>query len=115
MAAEQGVKTSDSGVALAVRSGEAFRLLVENLTESAQAARQIPALTPQQVAGTDQIALAMCNIQQASAQNMASTKQVEHAARDLSASRRLKAMVAGAGVEAVQRAGSEGGVLRTAA
>jgi CHASE3 domain sensor protein len=98
MAAEQGVKASEAGLALAARSGDAIRLLAESLTESSQAAQQILASIQQQVAGTDQIALAMRNIQQASAQNMASTRQVERAAQDLNeVARRLKALVAATG------------------
>lgn len=94
MAAEQGVKASDQGVALATRSGDAIRLLAESLTESAQSAQQILASIQQQVAGTDQIVLAMRNIQAASAQNMASTSQVEKAAQDLNElAGRLKGLV----------------------
>ena len=96
MAAEQGVKTSEAGVGLAARSGESIRLLSESLAESAQAAQQIVASAEQQSAGMDQAALAMRNIQQASAQNMASTRQVERAAQDLrELARRLQAVVGG--------------------
>jgi methyl-accepting chemotaxis protein len=95
MAAEQGVKASDAGVAVAAKAGEAIRLLTESLTESAQAAQQILVSAQQQAAGTDQIALAIQNIRQASTQNMASTRQVERAAQDLNElARRLKALVA---------------------
>jgi methyl-accepting chemotaxis protein len=115
MAAEQGVKASDAGLALAARSGDAIRLLAESLTESAQAAQQILASIQQQVAGTDQIALAMRNIQQASAQNMASTKQVERAAQDLNElARRLKGLVA-AGAEGGRKSAGEGPALSPAA
>lgn len=52
----------------------------------------------QQVAGVDQVAVAMQNIQQASTQTMASTRQVELAAQDLNAlAQRLKALVAASG------------------
>jgi len=116
MAAEQGVKASDAGVSLTARSGESIRFLADSLTESAQAAQQILASIQQQVAGMDQIALAMRNIQQASAQNMASTRQVERAAQDLSElARRLKAMVAGGAAEAARVTGAEGSGLQTAA
>jgi methyl-accepting chemotaxis protein len=83
MAAEKGVKASESGLTLAAHSGEAFQVLADSLAESAQAAQQILSSTRQQVTGTDQIALAMRSIQQASTQNMASTRQVERAAQDL--------------------------------
>ncbi|MCI0407906.1 MAG: methyl-accepting chemotaxis protein [Acidobacteria bacterium] len=94
MAAEQGVKASEAGVGVAGRAGEAIRLLAEGLTESVQAAQQILVSAQQQVAGVDQVALAMQNIQQASTQNMASTRQVERAAQDLNElAGRLKALV----------------------
>ena len=41
------------------------------------------AASQQQLTGIDQVALAMQNIRQASAQNIASTREVERAARDL--------------------------------
>lgn len=95
MAAEQGVKSSDAGVSLAQRSGESIRLLSDSLTESAQAAQQILVSIQQQATGMDQIALAMRNVQQASTQNMASTKQVEGAAQDLNTlARGLKSLIA---------------------
>jgi methyl-accepting chemotaxis protein len=98
MAAEQGVKASDTGVAVAAKAGEAIRQLRESVTESAQVAQQILVTAQQQAAGMDQIALAMQNIQQASTQNMASTRQVERSAHDLTElSRRLKALVVGNG------------------
>ncbi len=94
MAAEEGVKASASGVAVAAKAGEALRLLSDSLTESAQAAQQILVSAQQQVAGVDQIAVAMQNIQQASTQNMASTRQVERAAKDLNElAARLSALV----------------------
>ncbi len=98
MAAEQGVKSSEAGVGVAAKSGEAIRLLAESLTESAQAAQQILVTAQQQVAGMDQVALAMQNIQQASSQNMASTRQVERAAQDLNElAGRLATLVAASG------------------
>ncbi|MBI3007494.1 MAG: MCP four helix bundle domain-containing protein [candidate division NC10 bacterium] len=98
MAAEQGVKASEAGVGVAAKAGEAIRLLTDSLTESAQAAQQILVSAQQQAAGVDQVAVAMQNIQQASTQNMASTRQVERAAQDLNAlAGRLKALVAASG------------------
>ena len=95
MAAEQGVKAFEAGEGVAGRAGEAIRLLAESLTESAQAAQQILVSAQQQVVGMDQIVLAMQNIQQASTQNMVSTRQVERAAEDLNElARRLKTLVA---------------------
>jgi methyl-accepting chemotaxis protein len=98
MAAEQGVKASEAGVAVAAKAGDAIRVLTEGLTESAQAAQQILASAQQQAGGMDQVALAMENIRQASTQNMASTRQVERAAQDLNTlAGQLKALVAASG------------------
>ncbi|HZO98554.1 MAG TPA: methyl-accepting chemotaxis protein [Gaiellaceae bacterium] len=85
LAVEQGVKASEAGESVVSAAGEAIRALAESLTESAEAAQQILASTQQQTTGMEQVALAMENIEQASAQNLASTRQVEQAAQDLSA------------------------------
>ncbi len=98
MAAEQGTKASETGETLARQAGESIRLLTENLTESAQAAQQIMASAQQQVAGMDQMTLAMQNIKQASTQNMAATRQVEQSAHNLNElARRLTALVTQSG------------------
>jgi methyl-accepting chemotaxis protein len=95
MAAEQGVKASEAGEAITSEAGEAIRKLGERLVHSADAAQQILASAQQQLTGIDQVALAMQNIRQASSQNMASTRQVEQAARELDGlSRRLTELVA---------------------
>ncbi len=104
MAAEQGVKAFEAGEGVARRAGEAIRLLADSLTESAQAAQQILVSAQQQVVGMDQIVLAMQNIQQASTQNMVSTRQVERAAEDLNElARRLKSLVAVSTVNGASR------------
>ena len=83
MATEQGVKASESGEVLAGQAGQAIHVLADSLLESAQAAQQILASSQQQMTGMDQVALAMQNIRQAATQNMAATRQVEHAAQGL--------------------------------
>jgi CHASE3 domain sensor protein len=83
MAAEQGVKASESGEEITNEAGEAIRQLAERLNQSSEAAQQILVSSQQQMAGMDQVALAMGSIQETSAQNMASTRQVEQAARDI--------------------------------
>jgi uncharacterized coiled-coil DUF342 family protein/ABC-type glycerol-3-phosphate transport system permease component len=83
MAAEQGVKASESGEEITSEAGEAIRQLAERLNQSSEAAQQILVSSQQQMAGMDQVALAMGSIQETSAQNMASTRQVEQAARDI--------------------------------
>jgi methyl-accepting chemotaxis protein len=96
LATEQGVKASEAGEGLARRTGEAIHLLTESLAEAAQAAQQIFVTAQEQSAGVDQVATAMENIRQVSTQNMAATRQMERAARDLSSlAQQFKALVAG--------------------
>jgi len=83
LAAEQGSKAVEVGVKQSAESGEAIRALSQSIVEAAQAASQIAASSHQQQVGMDQVALAMDNIRQASAQNAAGTKQAESAAHNL--------------------------------
>ncbi len=83
MAAEQGSKAVGAGVKQSTEAGESIRILAESIAEAAQAAAQIAASSQQQLVGTDQVALAMENIKQASTQNVASTKQTEAAAQNM--------------------------------
>jgi methyl-accepting chemotaxis protein len=83
LATEQGSKAVESGVKQSAEAGEAIRLLADSITEAAQAATQIAASSQQQLVGTDQVAMAMDNIKQASAQNVAGTRQTETAAHSL--------------------------------
>jgi methyl-accepting chemotaxis protein len=83
IAAERGVKTSATGEVVVSDAGEAIRVLAESLNASARASQQILVSAQQQLAGVDQMALAIENIHQASTQNMVSTRQVEQAARNL--------------------------------
>ncbi|HXT12582.1 MAG TPA: methyl-accepting chemotaxis protein [Candidatus Angelobacter sp.] len=83
LATEQGSKAVEAGVQQSEGAGEAIRQLADSITEAAQAATQIAASSQQQLVGTDQVALAMENIKQASAQNVAGTKQAEAAAHNL--------------------------------
>jgi len=95
MSAEQGTKAVETGVAQSAQAGTAIRALTESVSEAAQAAAQIAASSQQQMAGMDQVALAMENIKQTSVQNAASTQQVEAAARNLNnVGERLKELVA---------------------
>lgn len=83
MATEQASKAVEAGVKQSTESGESIQLLTDSIAEAAQAATQIAASSQQQLVGMDQTALAMENIKQASAQNVASTKQAETAAQNL--------------------------------
>jgi methyl-accepting chemotaxis protein len=94
MATEQGSKAVDAGNRQTELAGEAIQALAGNVTEAAQAATQIAASSQQQLVGMDQVAGAMENIKQASTQNVASARQLENAARNLSdLGNRLKSLV----------------------
>ena len=94
LATEQGSKAVAAGVKQSTDAGESIRLLAESITEAAQAATQIAASSQQQMAGMDQVALAMQSIKQASVQNVAGTKQAEAAAQGLhELGQRLKQLV----------------------
>jgi hypothetical protein len=83
MATDLNGKAVEAGVQESAAAGDAIRLLADNISAAARAALQIAASSQQQMVGMDQVALAMENIKQASAQNMAGTRQAEIAARDL--------------------------------
>lgn len=83
LATEQGSKAVEAGLKQATEAGEAIAQLAGTVGEAAQAATQIAASSQQQLIGTDQVALAMQNIHQASMQNVAATKQAETAAHNL--------------------------------
>jgi len=94
MASEQVSKAVDVGVKQSNEAGESIRKLWESITEAAQTAIQIAASSQQQLAGMEQVALAMENIKQATQQNVAGTKQAERAAHDLNElGQKLKEMV----------------------
>lgn len=80
---EAGGKEVEAGSRLSATLGDAVNSLAENIETAAQAATQIAASAQQQMVGMDQVALAMQNIQDATSQNLASTKQTESAAQNL--------------------------------
>jgi methyl-accepting chemotaxis protein len=83
MATEEGTKGVDAGVALAAQTQGVIVQLSGAIQDSAQAALQMVAGGQQQASGVEQIAVAMRNINQATVQGMASTRQAEKAAQDL--------------------------------
>lgn len=85
MVTEEGSKRADAGVQLAHTSGRAIQGLSKRIQEAAHAAQQIAASANQQLAGVDQIAMAMGNINQAAAQTERGTRRVEEAAQNLNA------------------------------
>ena len=94
MATEQGSKAVAAGVKQANDAGESIRALSGSVGEAAQAATQIAASSQQQFVGMDQIASAIASIRQATAQNLAGTKQLEASALSLQElGARLKVLV----------------------
>lgn len=83
MAAEQAGRAVDAGMTQTGQTSEAIGSAVEAASKVAQASTQIVASSSQQLIGTDQVAVAMENIKQASLQNMESMKQVEGAVSNL--------------------------------
>jgi methyl-accepting chemotaxis protein len=95
LATEQGGKAVEAGVRQSSEAAEAIRLLAESMQESAQAAAQISVSAQQQLAGMDQLAMAMDNIRIASSQNLKSSAQAETAAQSLhELGQKLKLMLA---------------------
>ncbi|MFH1470002.1 MAG: methyl-accepting chemotaxis protein [Pseudomonadota bacterium] len=93
MATEQGSKAVAAGLKQAHEAGGSIQALAASVSEAAQASIQIAASSQQQVVGMDQIAAAIANIRQVAAQNLAGTRQLEDAARELQAlGERLKAL-----------------------
>ena len=85
MITEQGAKSVAQGVGQAADAGHAIIQMAERIEEAAQAAVQIAASSQQQLAGMDQVALAMESIQQASAESAAGSRQAESSAQSLHA------------------------------
>lgn len=94
LATEQVGKAVEGGLKQSEEMGQAFRQLVDTVTEAADSAIQIAASSQQQLVGMDQVGTAMDSIRQASAQNLGGTKQTESAAQSLhQLGQKLKEMV----------------------
>ena len=83
MATEQGTHAVEAGVKQSSEAGESIIKLAVNVTEAAQASTQIAASSQQQLAGVDQVAVAMQNIRQSTLQNADHSRQLETSARHL--------------------------------
>jgi methyl-accepting chemotaxis protein len=79
----QGAKAADVGMKQSIEAGAAIGTLAQSVEEAAQSATLIATSNQQQAIGMDQLAQAMLNIQQGSAQTVTSTKQVEASAQRL--------------------------------
>ncbi len=85
MVTEEGAKGVEQGVTLAAQAGRIIHRIASEVESGAQASIQISAAAQQQMVGMEQIGQAMSNIQQATTQALASTRQAERAAQDLHA------------------------------
>lgn len=83
MATEEGAKEVDLGSRLTEQAGLAVQNLLEILRENAIAGQQIVATVRQEAAGIEQIGTAMGEINQVTAQFVASTRQTVQATDDL--------------------------------
>jgi methyl-accepting chemotaxis protein len=83
MATEEGTKGVERGVQLSSQARDAIEQLSAVINESAQIATQVVAGGHQQQTGVEQIAVAMQNINQATIQSLASTRQAEKSAQNL--------------------------------
>lgn len=94
LATEEGLKGAHIGTRLTGEAGEAISRLAASVTESAQSAEQIAAAAGQQHTGMEQLTTAMSNIQQVTAQSLASIQQTERTATEMNdLSRRLRELV----------------------
>ena len=85
MSTEQGTKQTDAAVRQVKKAGELLAQLAVVVDDSAQAAAQIGASAGQQALGMDQIRQAIGSIHEATQQHLASTRQSEQTAQNLSA------------------------------
>ena len=83
MATEEGVKCVERGVERIGLTRQSIEQLSGVIDEMAQASMQLAAGSHQQAIGVEQVSLAMRNINQATMQNLASTRQAEKAVQDL--------------------------------
>lgn len=97
IATEQGAKTVDEALRSVNEADDAIRVLAGIVAEAAQSATQISASVNQQSIGIAQIRRAMHDINETTAQSLASTRQAEQAARDLDGlGHRLRTLLRGA-------------------
>ncbi|WP_419778739.1 methyl-accepting chemotaxis protein [Maridesulfovibrio sp.] len=94
MITEQGGKAVETGANLSGQTGEAILNLSTVINQSAQSSAQIAASSQEQLAGLDQVAVALGSIKQAGEQNLDSSRQLEEAVKDLDQqARSLKVMM----------------------
>jgi len=83
LATEQGSKAVEAGMKQSSEAGDSIRLLAASIEESSNSTLQIVTSTQEQAIGMDQIATAIQSINQASNQNVAGSRQIETATRNI--------------------------------
>ncbi|MDE1464670.1 protoglobin domain-containing protein [Spartinivicinus poritis] len=83
MATEEGSKGVDQGVELVAQSGETMQKLGEVIRETTMASQQIVAAVGQEVAGIDQVTIAMREIKEVTSQFVSDTEQTKQATSKL--------------------------------
>jgi len=80
---EQGTRAAELGVQQSLQAGDSIKALSKSITESAQTMSHIAASSQQQLAGMDQVALAMESIRKATSHSVNGIRQLETTARNL--------------------------------
>jgi methyl-accepting chemotaxis protein len=80
---EQGNESVSDAVSLTSRASEAIEVLADSIADSSKASIESASSIEEQVAGMDQISLAMVNIRDAAQKNLEITRQAEKTAEDL--------------------------------
>ncbi|WP_027721620.1 methyl-accepting chemotaxis protein [Maridesulfovibrio zosterae] len=83
MITEEGGKAVETGANLSSQTGDVILNLSTVINQSAQSSAQIAASSQEQLAGMDQVAVALGSIKQAGEQNLESSRQLEEAVKDL--------------------------------
>jgi methyl-accepting chemotaxis protein len=83
LATEHGTKVVEQGLELSQKAGDGIRSLAETIRQAADAAQQIAASAHEQSVGMDQIAHAMKDVNEGTAQFVAGAQQSQRAAEDL--------------------------------
>jgi PAS domain S-box-containing protein len=83
MVTEQGVKTVELGIQQALEAGESIRTLSNQVRTAAQALIYIATTNQQQLAGIEQVTIAMSSVKQATLHNVSGMRQIDSAAKTL--------------------------------
>lgn len=83
MVTEEGTKAVAAGEQQTTHAGEAIGTLAASVSDAARASAQIVASSQEQLAGIEQVAVALSNIREASGQNMEGASQLDNLVKDL--------------------------------